>query len=137
MATEQELNQLSLAEIRELAEQAERAAAEPEPVLYRRVVNGLEFVGESPEQLLDLISAAAEELAKSKAVPAPAEPVETPDSRFVEAQEWSTAPDLAFEKRFQKTVGMSPAQFKAREAKLRNMESSEVVELCTGSPCST
>jgi len=99
---------MTLQQIRDLAEQAERAAAEPAPeTVYTRVVAGKTFTAPSLEALTDLISAAAEEVLAVKPVVPVEEKELTADERFVLAQEFASQPDVAFEKQFFRTTGMS------------------------------
>jgi hypothetical protein len=127
--TEQELNQLSLQEIRELADV--EANAEPEEQIFKRVVGGQEFSASSILELNDLIADAAEELLaeNAKTRPAPVEAEETDDSRFVESQLWASSPDKAFESRFLKTTGMSSKDFKKQIALTVERESATAAEM--------
>lgn len=124
-------DEMSLAELKEAAEAAERAAAEPTETVYRRVVGGVEYTSDSLEGLMDVVAAAAEtvqqEVAKSK--PAPAAPSErTPDEEFVRSQELQTSPTKTVRQIVAEEIGVPVGDVKSRMAKLAEYEANAAAE---------
>jgi hypothetical protein len=124
---------MSLAQIKELAEQEAQAAANPEPVeetvYQRRVVDsdGVErtYEGDTPESLVDAIVEG-----RAAHQPAKVEPVRerTADEEFVLAQEFASSPSKAFKKMSEEHFGMSSVDVKAKLQKLTDYEAAQSAE---------
>jgi hypothetical protein len=130
MATERELDQMSLQEIKDLAEQEqeqEQANAQPEDVVYTRTIGGVQYSSDSLEGLMDVVAAAAEATeAANKPAPAPAE--RTADEKFVLAQEFAASPSKAWDRMLLEKTGLTPSQFKAQVAATVDQENNACAE---------
>jgi DNA segregation ATPase FtsK/SpoIIIE-like protein len=126
-----DVSEMSLQEIREAAEAAERAAAEPEAeTVYRRTVkdpDGVErlYESHSMEGLVDAIVADRAEHQPTEIKPPAAR---TGDEEFILAQEFATTPSKAFEKMLAETTGAPVSDLKSRMAKLAQYEANESAE---------
>jgi hypothetical protein len=125
-----DVSEMSLQEIRDAAEAAELAAAEPEAeTIYTRTVAGKVYSAPSLEELMDVVANVAAEA--RAAIPAPA-PVEdkplTPDEEFILAQEFASSPSKSFEKMLQRTTGMSAKDFKQKVQSARETEANMAAE---------
>lgn len=132
MPTENELSQMTLAEIRALEQQELNNPEQVETeVFQRRVVDpdGVEriYEGDSPETLIDSIVEG-----RSVHQPAPIEvqaPKElTPDEEFCLAQEFSSSPSKTFRKMAESEFGAPIANVKASLQKLAQYESATAAE---------
>jgi hypothetical protein len=130
MKTEQELNSMSLQELRA---EADYAAANPEPVeetVFQRSVtdpDGVERVyhGDTPEDLIDAIVAG-----RSEHLPVVQAPVRerTPDEEFVRAQELASNPTKTFKEMAAEQFGVPVGEVKERLQRLAEYESSQAAE---------
>jgi hypothetical protein len=130
MNTEQELNSMSLQELRA---EADYAAANPEPdedVQYTRTVAGQVFTAGSETELGDMVAAAAEELIANAAKnnPAPARKERTADEEFCRAQDLQVNPTKIFKQMAAEEFGVPVGELKDRLQRLAEYESSQAAE---------
>jgi hypothetical protein len=130
---ELETNKLSLAELKQRAQDAELAAQEPEPeTIFQRTVkdpDGVEriYQGDSQESLLDAV---VEGRAVHQPQPVEIKPKElTADEEFCLAQEFATSPSKAFKKMAAETFGVPIADVKSRLQKLAEYEQNESAQV--------
>jgi hypothetical protein len=124
---------LSIAEIRQLALDAEQAAQEePETVIFQRTVAGKIFSASSMEELTDQLAAASEEALQFAAKPAPAKELtalELQDREFVRAQSLASTPTKEFRTMLAEELGVqSIDDVKSRFAKLTEYENNQCAE---------
>lgn len=123
---------MTLAQIKELAEQEAQAANAPaEEVVFQRTVtdpDGIErtYEGSDMETLLDNVITGR---AEHQPAPAPVAPKElTADEEFVLAQEMASNPSKAFRKLVSSELGAPVADVKARLNKLADYEAAQSAE---------